>query len=337
MEKKSNINISEWREFPLPSIFLINRGQRLTTQDQVSGDIAYISSTKSNNGIDNYIKPPDYMSKHKNVMTLNNSGSIGYCFYHHYDFVASDHCTVFDIKDNNIELTPHIALFLKPIIESMKTKYGFAREMSNDRLSNEKILLPAKKNGKEYIPDWMFMSNFILSNSQSICYDRTLTFPKKTLSLTSIKWQEFKVNSLFKLSKGERIVESERVSGETPLITASAYDNGITSLIDESCFMGKKKLFQNKITVDMFGNVFYHNYKYFSDDNIHTLILKDNFKIELSMFCSLFIVSILKKLSSKYGFGRQVRLHRLESEVISLPIKSKNKPDWEFMENYIKS
>ena len=37
-------------------------------------------------------------------------------------------------------------------------------------------------------------------------------------------------------------------------------------------FKDKKKLFKNKITVDMFFNVFYHDYNYFSDDNIHTLI-----------------------------------------------------------------
>ena len=51
---------------------------------------------------------------------------------------------------------------------------------------------------------------------------------------------------------------------------------------------------------------------------------------------NLFLVTILRQLSTKYGFGRQVRLKRLEKEMIKLPVKNK-KPDWDFMENYIKS
>ena len=84
----------------------------------------------------------------------------------------------------------------------------------------------------------------------------------------------------------------------------------------------------------MFGNVFYHNYKYFSDDNIHTLIFREN--IMLSDFTQIFLVAILKEMSFKYGFGRQVRLHRLRNEIIKLPIIKKNTPDWDFMETFIK-
>lgn len=82
---------------------------------------------------------------YENAMTLNNSGSIGYCFYHTYKFVASDHCTILSVKDKNIKLDLSLFLFLKPVIEKMKSKYGFAREMSNDRLNNERISLPAIK------------------------------------------------------------------------------------------------------------------------------------------------------------------------------------------------
>jgi len=149
------------------------------------------------------------------------------------------------------------------------------------------------------------------------------------------KWQEFTIGDLFNIEKGERLTEADRIDGDVPLITASSYNNGITSFIDYESFKGKK-IFEGTITVDMFANVFYHNYKYFSDDNIHTLLLKDK-KTEISEYTKLFLVCILSKMSSKYGFGRQVRIQRLENENIKLPIISKNKPDWLFMENYIKS
>ncbi|MDA2936439.1 restriction endonuclease subunit S [Patescibacteria group bacterium AH-259-L05] len=89
----------------------------------------------------------------------------------------------------------------------------------------------------------------------------------------------------------------------------------------------------------MFCNVFYQEFKYFSDDNIHTLLFrnKDHEKYYKNKYVNLFLVTILKQLSKKYGYGRQVRFKRFEEEVIKLPVKGKNKIDFEFMENYIKS
>ncbi len=326
-------DISQWQEFDFRDIFSIMRGKRLTTAKQISGDIAYISSTKENNGIDNYVIPPEKHHVFNNAITLNNSGSIGYCFYHPYDFIASDHCTVLDIKDENIKLNTILFLFLKPVIETMKQKYGFAREMSNDRLSKEKILLPVKNN----FPDWKFMEDYIKDKAKNIVYNNPVIYPKNIISLDSVKWGEFSISALFEIEKGERLTEAYRVSGDTPLITASAYNNGITNFIDKDTFKNSKSLFVNKITIDMFGNVFYHDYQYFSDDNIHTLIFNNELNINLSKYTYLFLIAIIEQISSKYGFGRQVRLHRLKKEVILLPVDSENQPNWQFMEDYIKS
>ena len=84
----------------------------------------------------------------------------------------------------------------------------------------------------------------------------------------------------------------------------------------------------------MFFNVFYHDYRYFSDDNVHTLI---PINFELNKYNSLFLVTVLSKLKYKYAYGRQVRLMRLPFEKIKLPVDKKGNPDWQFMEDYIKS
>ena len=99
-------------------------------------------------------------------------------------------------------------------------------------------------------------------------------------------WKEFKIADLLNVLRGERFVEIERIVGDIPLITSSSYNNGIVSYI---CL----DLFQNKITMDAFGNVFYHSYNYFSNDNVHTLLLKENNK--LNIYTNLFLVTILKK------------------------------------------
>ena len=51
----------------------------------------------------------------------------------------------------------------------------------------------------------------------------------------------------------------------------------------------------------------------------------------------MYLTTLLKKLKIKYAYGRQVRLKRLEDEYIYLPVTKSGKPDWDFMENYIKS
>jgi len=216
----------------------------------------------------------------------------------------------------------------------MKTDYS---SLSNSNFSltlKEYLIFEIKQKFNllfKNIDELSFMDIMIENNITS------KSFLSKSINLNDSKWQEFKIIDLFKLKKGERLTEANRASGEVPLITASSYNNGITSFIDYENFKDKKKLFSNKITVDMFGNVFYHNYEYYSDDNIHTLLLKDKYKIELSDYTQIFLVAILKEMSFKYGFGRQVRLHRLENEVIKLPISKKNTPNWNFMEEFIKS
>src|SRR3989344_2280876 len=180
-----NPDKTKWKIFNFNKIFNFIRGKRLTTLDQVDGDIAYISSSKKNNGIDNYISPPDYMKIYQNVLTLNNSGSVGYCFYHPYPIVCSDHCTIISIKDLSIKMNPYIALFLKPIIESMKNKYSFAREISDYRLDKEKIMLLMDKKGN---PDWKFMEKYIKEKAKKIIFNQTIRYKKQNRQISTIKW-----------------------------------------------------------------------------------------------------------------------------------------------------
>ncbi len=174
--------------------------------------------------------------------------------------------------------------------------------------------------------------------------------PKKKMNLSDVVWKEFILYSdettdinnsqiLFEIEKGERLTETDRIQGETPLITASSYNNGITSMIDKEIFHHSKKIHQNRLTIDMFANVFYHNYEYFSDDNVHTLSFrnKNYTKYCDNIYIGLFLATIIQQLKSKFDFGRQVRMKRLSHEIIKLPVTNEGEINWFFMERYIKS
>lgn len=154
----------------------------------------------------------------------------------------------------------------------------------------------------------------------------------------SYNWTRFNLteekNSIFEIQKGERLVTTERLNGETPLVTASSKNNGIVEFIDLESFKESKKLNNNSITIDMFFNVFYHDYDYFSDDNVHTIKIKNK---ELNTKIALFVKTMLELNQKKYSFGRQLRLKRLENESILLPINKDKTINWELIEEYIDS
>ena len=211
---------------------------------------------------------------------------------------------------------------------------------NDEWVAEDYIKIDYLKTKKEDFEKFLFEcigSLFLLKKIDSIKKDSKI---KKELNLKNKKFKYFDLtgkNGLFLIQKGERLNKNQRVEGEIPLLTSTSLNNGISNFIDYNSFKESKKIFENKITIDMLSNVFYHGYNYFSDDNIHTLILKDKYKNFDNQYVSLFIATLLQNIKIRYNYGRQVRLKRLGKETIALPVDNKNNIDWKLMENYIKS
>lgn len=149
------LNEKKWKEFFLTEIFEdIQRGKRLTKSNQKCGYIPYVSSTSLNNGVDNYISNNTNVRKYKDCLSLANSGSVGSCFYHKYEFVASDHIT--HLKNDNLNEFSY--LFISALLSRLSEKYNFNREMNDKRIKREKVLLPINDEEK---PDFAYMEQYI--------------------------------------------------------------------------------------------------------------------------------------------------------------------------------
>ncbi len=236
----------------------------------------------------------------------------------------------------------NINVVYKTISENKEWILQAHQRADYDKITKEKFVNSIKKHIIFSIKQKLdiLFSDIDELSFMEICISNNITtkpFFQKYKLINNLEWREVRLSDLFTIKKGERLIKSDRKNGDVPLITASSINNGITSFIDFETFKSKKKYFENKITIDMFCNVFYQNFKYFSDDNVHTLIFK-NKKFDIyyeNEYINIFLQTIIKQLFYKYGYGRQVRLKRLEEEIIKLPYK-KNIPDWEFMENFIK-
>lgn len=145
----------KWKNFRIKDLFLdIQRGKRLTKKKQIPGIFPYVSSSAVNNGVDNFIGNIKIVRKFSNCLSLANSGSVGSCFYEPFEFVASDHVT--HLK--NISRSMYEYLFMATMLRRLSEKYNFNREINDDRISSETIMLPIDSLEK---PDYEYMGQYI--------------------------------------------------------------------------------------------------------------------------------------------------------------------------------
>lgn len=330
----------EWREFFISDIFTkIQRGKRLTKGNQQAGEMPYVSSTASNNGVDNFIGNSSGVRIFENCLTLANSGSVGSTFFHHYQFVASDHVTALQMEQSN----KYVYLFLSTLIKRLEEKYSFNREINDKRIQREKILLPVNSEGK---PDWQFMEDFIKQKEQKQRKQLRDYYADKTLnlmlsgSLKDRKWANFDIKDIFHTYEGQKglqtytgaYVSKQLLSdGVMPRITVKDTLNGI----DSFCYSKDKnfRFFKNFISISFLGSVFHHPYEASLDMKVHALI---PLEIELNPYIAKFLISVIKNSIVFLSYGNQLSSTDLPKVKILLPISSEGKPDWQFMENFMR-
>jgi type I restriction-modification system DNA methylase subunit len=155
----------------------------------------------------------------------------------------------------------------------------------------------------------------------------------KTKNLDIKKWKKFKVGGLFKIENCKCGNAGELDEGtDVFYIGAKKDENGIMKQVTYDCNLISKG---NGIIFicDGQGSVGYSNY--INKDFIGSTTLSVGYNDKLNKYIGLFIVSVLDLERPKYSYGRKYRKF-LSDTFIKLPA-NKTEPDWEYMEDYIKS
>lgn len=327
---------SNWKAFYFTEVFTeIQRGKRLKKADHTEGDIPYVSSTSLNNGIDGFIGNDDGgIRRFENCLTLANSGSVGSAFYHRYTFVASDHVT----KLKRDGLDKYAYLFLIPIINRLSEKYSFNREINDERIKREKLLLPATDKGEI---DFAFMSAFMKDVEHNIL-NTTLKVFKERLNVNKYKmggvnWKNFLLRDLFpKLvaGKSKGLNHIEKLDDGISYLGATNQNNGVL------CFVNRDKNTIQKGNCIAFirngeGSMGYSVYKV--EDFIATSDMTLGYNKHLNRYTGTFITTIADRVRGKYNFGYKRSATRLSKEIITLPVDNNGSPDWAYMENYMRN
>lgn len=370
------MDTSNWKWFRYDEIFDIRHGfYNKKPEDNPDGDIPFIGATDSNNGVTSHSdlatianttktgdgkNAPMEEKIFQNCIVVTNNGSVGYAYYQAKPFTCTHDVNPLYLKGH--EINPYIALFLCTIIEKERFRWAYGRKWRPIRMPSSLMKLPAiEQDNGNFAPDWQYMEDYIKNTIIPQLPVKAKQVWKKVynvlpiipaeIQLGSRNWKWFRYDEIFNIRHGFYNKKPEdNLDGGIPFIGATDSNNGVTShsdleTIDNTTKTGddnnaplEEKIFPaNCITVSNDGSVgfaFFQNKEFTCSHSVNPLYLKDH---ELNPYIALFLCTIIEKERFRWAYGRKWRPVRMPSSKIKLPVTSGGTPDWQFMEDYIKS
>lgn len=328
------IDTSTWKTFYLHELFDTGMGNGFD-RNKMSDDnpiVNYVTRTAENNGVGDVI---DYVAGVEpypaGSITLALGGSIGSTFIQASPFYTGQNVAVLRDKNN---LSYETKLFIVSIIkkECSVRFCAFGRELNVHYKTDFTLSLPATPGGK---PDWQWMEDYI----KSLHSEPITTGCNNPKSLDSASWGDFQVKELFDVKYGINMelnacVETTKDDPEAiAFVARTSENNGVSAFVKPK--EGKTPQPAYTITVAGGGSVlstFLQIRPFYSGRDLYLLIPKH----EISNYAKLFIVTVLQAEKYRFNYGRQAN-KTLPDLNLHLPTTSDGKPDWQFMEDYMRS
>lgn len=334
-----SLNDVAWKEFKIYEVFIsepeksqIPTGAYVNKQYLKKAKKPRVTVTSFNNGVDDFCE-----SNHKNFRCHSNFISISFlgdCFYHPYTTSIDMKVHCLQLKDKS--LNKYLAKFLIACLLNNTKNCSYGNQLSSTDLPKKSILLPVNSQGT---PNWQFMEEYIKEKEQNLkekykkyVQNRINKFEK--FIKEGKEWKEFEIRNIFDISSGKRLTQAEMKSGKIPFVSAAAVNNGITSYISNI----NGSLDKNVLGVNYDGNggmviSFYHPYECLFSDSVKRFHLKNK---KDNKYLLLFFKEAILKQRVKYVYGYKFNETRMKRQKIMLPVNSKEEPDYEYMENYMK-
>lgn len=294
--------------------FELNKLEVVTAS--TSDSVNFVSRTAQNNGVVARVRRlAGVTPSPAGTISCAAGGSVLSTFVQEEEYYSGRDLYILTPKK---AMTFNERLYYAHVISANKYKYSYGRQ-ANKTLAD--IELP------DVLPDWLERFN-VHMYAQSIETSNT----GDNLSLDIDNWQPFTMNDLFKFSKGKRLTKEDMIEGRLNYIGAISDNNGIRQFIDANpTHKG------GCITVNYNGSVgesFYQREDFWASDDVNVLTLKDR---ALTPELSLFLCTVIKANKFRFGYGRKWTLEKMKETILMLPVDCHNRPDWHFMEVYIKS
>lgn len=369
------LDTSSWEFFLLNRICSIDMGNKMdfSAMSMKNPSVNFVGRSEENNGVMGKVDLIDGVAPYPaGSLTVALGGSLGSTFLQTDPFYTSQNVSVLSFDEN--EVPPLARLFLASMVhfesrfkyfpfgrelnKYLRTVYGFDLPVKRDGLGKP-VIDPSKRFHNEgYIPDWQHMEDFIRGlDHQRIS---TANSVKPVSSLPVSEFVDFAFGNMIddihkaKANKKDDLVEvpvAQSCDVKTiRYITRTAENNGCEMFVSRAPEIESGVESGNAITIgDTTATCFYQDEEFIAGD--HMVVIRADW---LNPFTGLFVTTLLSCEAYRYSYGRAFIMNSIKATTLKLPVQRDSigvpivdpsrrfhtegyLPDWEFMENYIRS
>ena len=153
-----------------------------------------------------------------------------------------------------------------------------------------------------------------------------------SLELTATGWKEFKLSDLFDISGTQTTTLTALQAsgnGAYPYITTQAKNNAVGGFYDHTTEKG------NVLVIDsaVLGYCSYQRADFSASDHVEKLTPR----FSMNQYMALFLTTVMNLERYRYSYGRKASQQRIRQSNVRLPATEDGRPDWQFMEKFIKA
>ena len=308
------------------------------------GRIGYIGATNRNNGVLFFVDDESDTRKlvqegHCVGFIKNGDGSAGYAIYKEHPFISTSD-VIYGYSKN--ELNRECGLFLVVAQDMIRDKYSHGHKRNKERLLKDKIMLPISNEG---LPDFDYMEQYVRER-ETVLLERYFRFARMrmveceffmrgdfTLNVNDRSWVAFPVAEIFTYKSGKENNMGDLTEGNVPLVSAKNINNGLKGFVSNpKSIVSGHCITLNKDGDGGAGLAYYQPFDMALDTHVIALWCKE----EVSKETLQFIAKCLSMLHGFYGHGLSISEKRLDKIKIMLPTNEKGRPDYEFMDQYVR-
>jgi len=153
------------------------------------------------------------------------------------------------------------------------------------------------------------------------------------IKLDFSNWKAFMYDDIFHINRGKS--NPEDFEHKTLIIGASQNKNGSNGeWIEAKSFYEYPVISVGNGGNTDCGQTFFQSIPFNAKSTVNVLTLRER---TLNSNLAMFLTTVIKLEKYRFAFGRGWSLERMKESIIKLPAKANGQPDWQFMENYIKS
>ena len=334
----NKIDISSWREFKVGDLFpVIIKPSVIHAKSVIESKSGtpYVVRSKFNNGIKCRVeKSVDF--KPSPAGTISFGAENASFFYQAEEYISGRDIYYLDTRN----LSKHACFFLIACLQSLTHKYSYNYGLFPDLLKKEYIKLPATADGK---PDWQYMEQYISNKEKQVAQWldtlQNISHLGGGRRVDNQYWREYFIGDIFNIRNGKGITQHEiyQHPGSLPAIQSGAEHNGCIGYISkEYCISRQYTLSDGAcLTVARSGSSGHITYQ------PTQCVVGDSAKIlqpkrVLTKEILLFLRSVLMVNKRKYAYSDKVTTKAYATDTILLPSTPDGKPDWEYMDAYMR-